>query len=92
MRNEYLDQRAVELSQRLAAALDSGDVPEALELMALLRPIYEAAQRDQIVKSEARCDEAAGPSGRAAQCGTVGVSPTELLMLELSEYRAGLID
>lgn len=39
--NEHLERRTVELSKRFSAALDRGNISEALDLMAALRPIYE---------------------------------------------------
>ncbi|TVQ04760.1 MAG: hypothetical protein EA381_00130 [Planctomycetaceae bacterium] len=95
MSSEHLDQRAVELSKRLTAALDSGDVSKALDLMAELRPIYLAAWNEAIhgaAHGAAHSGDNSGLGGRQARCGEDGVSVSDLLMLELSEYRAGLID
>lgn len=75
------DQTTVELSRRLSATLDQGDIPEALRLMAQLRPLYLAAWNEAI-NGKARRN---GPESPAAD-------DSDSLTRELEEYRKGGFD
>ncbi len=76
-----LDPIAMELSRRLSAALDRGDISEALRLMAQLRPLCLDAW-DEAINGKANRNASEGP----------GTAESDSLLCELEAYRKGGFD